>query len=65
MNKGIGVATELDAMNELHVDIQGMAEANKPWNSQNKAMYQTQLDLLYKRATAIYSSAPIDHDCTY
>ena len=40
-NKGLGVVPELDAMNELQVDIQGMAEANKPWNSQNKAMYQT------------------------
>ena len=37
-NKGLDVATELDAMNELQVNIQGIAEANKPWNSQNKAM---------------------------
>ena len=65
VNKGFGVDTELDAMNELQVDIQGMAEANKPWNSWNKAMYQTQLDLLYNRATVVYSSAPTDYDCTY
>ena len=65
MKKGLGVATELDAMNELQVNIQGTAEANKPWNSRNKAMYQTQLDLLYNRATAVYSSAPTGHDCTH
>ena len=28
-------------------------------------MYQTQLDCLYNRATAIYLSAPADHDSTY
>ena len=29
-NKGLGLAPELDAMNEIGADIQGMAEANKP-----------------------------------
>ena len=42
-----------------------MAEANKPRNSRNKVMYQTKLDLLYNRATAIYSSAQTYHDCIY
>ena len=64
-NRGLGLAPELDAMNEIEADIQGMAEANKPWNSRNKAKYQIKLDLMYNRSTAIYSSAPADHDCTY
>ena len=65
MNKGLGVAPKLDATNGLQVDIQGMAEANKSWNSRNKAMYQTQLDLIYNQPTAIFASAPADHECTY
>ena len=60
-NKSLGVSLELDAMNELQVDIQGMAEANKPWNSRNKEMYQIQLDLVYNRATSIFASTPADH----
>ena len=65
MNKGLDVAPKSNAMNKLQVDIQGMAEANKPWNSRNKEMYQTQLDLMYNRATSIFLSAPADHECTY
>ena len=64
-NRSLGPAPELDAINEIGEDIQGMAEANQPWNSMNKAKYQIQLDLMYDRSTAIYSSAPTDHDCTY
>ena len=65
MNNGFAVAPELDAMDDNGADIQGMAESNKPWSSRNKAMYQTQLDLLYNRASEIHSSAPADHDSTY
>ena len=35
-NRGFGLAPELDAMNEIGTDIQGMTEANKPWNSRIK-----------------------------
>ena len=28
-------------------------------------MYQTQLDLMYNRATAVFTSEPADHECTY
>ena len=65
MNNGFAVAPELDAMDDIGTDVQGMAESNKPWNSRNKAMYQTQLDLSYNRARAIYLSVPADYNITY
>ena len=64
-NNGLGLALELDAMNKIGADTQGMTKANKPWNSMNKTKYQIQLDLLYNRLQAIYSSAPADHDYNY
>ena len=65
MNKSLNVAPELDAMNELQMDIQGRAKATKHWTSKNKAIYQTQPDLIYNQANAIFSLVPMDHDCTY
>ena len=52
-NNGLGLALELDAMNKIGADTQGMTKANKPWNSMNKTKYQIQLDLLYNRLQAI------------
>ena len=41
MNNGFAVAPEMDAVDDIGIGVQGMAESNKPWNSRNKEMYQT------------------------
>ena len=43
MDNSFAVAPELDAMDKIGTDVQGMVESNKPWTPQNKVNYKIQL----------------------
>lgn len=58
LNSGLEVATEIDMMLELEVDVQGLAECNRPWTSSNKATYNHMMASIFNNPRTIYSSAP-------
>lgn len=37
--RGYAVPSEVEAIEELEIDIIGMAETNRPWSLQQKALY--------------------------
>jgi hypothetical protein len=56
--RGLAVPSEVEAMDELEVDIMGMAETNKPWTNQQKSLYDTYLNKRFRAARTLYTAAP-------
>ena len=56
LGEGFEVAEEIDVIRDLGVDVQGFSEINKPWNTQNKAEYDLQMDIVFKNSQTVYSS---------
>lgn len=66
LNSGLEVATEVDMMLELEVDVQGLAECNRPWTASNKATYDHMMQSIFTNPRTVYASAPTPrHDVTY
>ena len=47
MNRGLQLATEVDMMADLGVNVQGLSEANKPWTEENKSHYDHMMGTLF------------------
>ena len=45
-------------MEELEIDIMGMAETNKPWNNHQKSLYDAYLNKRFRSAHTLYTAAP-------
>jgi hypothetical protein len=60
------IATEIEAMEELNIDIMGMAEMNKPWTPHQKALHEAYMNKRFRISRTIFTAAPTDrHDATY
>jgi hypothetical protein len=56
LGEGFEVAEEIDVIRDLGIDVQGFSEINKPWNAQNKAEYDLQMDIVFNNSRTEYSS---------
>ena len=64
------IPSEGEAMEELEIDIMGMAETNRPWNNhqnnQEKALYDAYMNKRFKGSRTVYTAAPTkDHTLRY
>lgn len=53
-----GLPTEIEAMEDLGVDIMGMTETNCPWTPQSKAEYDVHMKQVFGTSRTLYGSAP-------
>ena len=64
--RGYAVPSEVEAIEELEIDIMGMAETNRPWSSQQKALYDAYMTKRFRASKTLYTAAPaIGHDTQY
>jgi hypothetical protein len=50
--------SEIEAMEELEIDIMGMAETNRPWTKEQKAFYDNHMNKSFKGSRTLYTAAP-------
>lgn len=62
MGEGFEVAHEIDTIDELGVDMQGMSEINRPWTPGNKSQYEMMMEMMFNQSHTIYSSGEATHD---
>ena len=62
---GLEAPYEIDAMDELGINMQGFGETNKPWTPGNRWRYNHLMATRFKGSRTFYSSAPASYDCTY
>ncbi len=65
IDSGLEIATEIDNMINLGVDIQGLAETNRPWNHANKWKYNFMMKQVFQQARKVYASSPTDRTTNY
>lgn len=64
--RGHAVPSEIEAMDELDIDIMGMAETNKPWLKQQKDIYDSYMQKRFQGSRTIYTAAPTkEHNLKY
>ena len=64
--RGQAVPSEIEAMQELNIDIMGMAETNRPWTNEQMALHDAYMNKLFQGSKTIYTAAPnTDHTVTY
>ena len=56
--RGWPIPSEVEAMEELEIDIMGMAETNKPWTLQQKALYDAYMQKRFRTSRTNYTAAP-------
>ena len=59
--RGWIVPSEIEAMEELEIDIMGMAETNKPWSPQQKSLYDVYMGKRFWASRTVYTAAPMDN----
>jgi hypothetical protein len=59
------IATEIDNMINLGVDIQGLSETNRPWSQMNKWKYNFMMEQVFQQARTVYASSPTDRTTNY
>jgi hypothetical protein len=59
------IPAEIEAMQELGIDIMGMLETNCPWTSQTKEEYDLIMKEVFGTSRTTYSSAPAPTTSTY
>ncbi len=63
---GCAVPSEVEAIEELDIDIMGMAETNRPWSSHQKSLYDAYMTKRFRSSKTLYTAAPtIGHDTQY
>ena len=65
MGEGFEVAHEIDTIESLGVDMQGMSEINRPWTTGNKSQYDMMMEMMFNQSHTIYSSGEATHDKKY
>jgi hypothetical protein len=64
--RGGGIASEIDAMEELKIDIMGMAETNRPWTPEQRALHDAYMNRRFRASRTVYTAAPTDqHNATW
>ena len=56
--RGYAVPSEVEALEELEIDIMGMAETNRPWSPQQKATYDAYMTKRFRSSKTLYTAAP-------
>ena len=56
--RGLCVPDEIEAMEDLAVDVMGMSETNRPWTPRNRETYDYMMNLRFSNSRTVYSSAP-------
>ena len=56
--RGWEAPSEIEAMEELEIDIMGMAETNRPWSKQERALYDAHMMKWFRTSRTIYTAAP-------
>ena len=65
-SRGWEAPSKIEAMEELEIDIMGMAETNRPWSKQQKALYDAHMMKCFRTSRTIYTAAPAqDHQVRY
>ena len=59
------IPTEIEAMQELGIDIMGMSETNCPWTPKTRVEYDLVMKEAFGPSRTLYSSAPTTNDSTY
>ena len=59
VHRGLDAATEINMMQEMGVNAQGLGECNKPWTDGNKSLYDHIMGIIFENPRTIYSSAPL------
>ena len=63
---GYEVPSEIEAIDELEIDIMGMAETNRPWSLQQKASYDAYMNKCFRSSKMMYTAAPaMGYDIQY
>lgn len=64
--RGYEVPSEVEAIEELEIDLMGMAETNRPWSLQQKAAYDAYMNKRFRSSRTMYTAAPArDYDLRY
>ena len=64
--RGWEVPSEIEAIEELDIDIMGMAETNRPWTRQQKALYDAYMQKRFRASRTLYTAAQgYDHSTNY
>ena len=64
--RGLNFPVEIEAMEELQVDIMGMSETNRPWTPHHRYAYDAMMQLRFRSSRTIYTSTPShDHSQKY
>lgn len=56
--QGWDIPSEIEVLEELDINIMGMAETNKPWSSKQKMLYNAYMGKRLRAARTIYTAAP-------
>ncbi|KAL7533908.1 hypothetical protein ACHAXR_007538, partial [Thalassiosira sp. AJA248-18] len=65
LGQGLEVTEEIETMDQLGINLQGMSEINKPWDANNKWQYNMQMNLVFQQSHTIFSAAEAVHDRKY
>ena len=65
LGKGFQVATEIESIIELGINVMGMTEINKPWSAGNKWEYDLMMDTTFGHSRTAYAAAPASYDTDY
>lgn len=64
--QGWEVPSEIDAIEELEIDIMGMAETNRPWSKHERSLHNAYMQKRFRAACSNFSAAPnTDHRVKY
>ena len=58
---GLFIPDEIDAMENLSIDVMGMSETNRPWSLEQRSSYDHMMNLRFTSSRTIYTAAP-SHD---
>ena len=65
IDNGLEIATEIDNMINLGVDIQGLSETNRPWSHTNKWKYNFMMEAVFQQSRTIFASSPSERTAKY
>jgi hypothetical protein len=64
--RGLALPSEVEAIDEYHIDVIGMAETHRPWTPQNRSTHDVYMQMRFHACRTNYSAAPpISHQETY
>ena len=64
-NSGLQVASEIEVIHELGLDVQAMSEIKRPWSAGRKWEYNTMLEVALDQPRAVFAAGMAPHDCKF